>query len=94
MARALHCTALHCTALHCTALHCTALQCTALHCTALHCTALHCTALQDADKLVMGYILVFIYVNLMLSKMNCVEQRIWLSVIGILRQELINKLII
>ena len=33
----------------------------------------------------MGYMLVFVYVNLMLSKMNCVEQRFWLSVIGILR---------
>ena len=40
---------------------------------------------KDADKLVGGYILVFIYVNLMLSKMNFVEQRIGLSVIGILR---------
>jgi hypothetical protein len=29
---------------------------------------------QDADKLVLGYMLVFIYVNLMLSKLNCVEQ--------------------
>ena len=28
---------------------------------------------------------VFVYVNLMLSKMNCVEQRIWLSIVGILR---------
>ena len=41
--------------------------------------------LKDSDKLVMGYMLVFVYVNLMLSKMNCVEQRFWLSVIGILR---------
>ena len=40
---------------------------------------------KDADKLVGGYILVFVYVNLMLSKMNFVEQRIGLSVIGILR---------
>ena len=40
---------------------------------------------KDSDKLVMGYMLVFVYVNLMLSKMNCVEQRFWLSVIGILR---------
>ena len=67
---------------------------------------------QDADKLVLGYMLVFafafqllvdfvpkeafldifhfdekvfVYVNLMLSKMNCVEQRIWLSIVGILR---------
>jgi predicted RND superfamily exporter protein len=39
---------------------------------------------KDSDKLVMGYMLVFVYVNLMLSKMNCVEQRFWLSVIGIL----------
>lgn len=38
---------------------------------------------KDADKLVGGYILVFIYVNLMLSKLNCVEQRFWLSVIGL-----------
>ena len=41
--------------------------------------------MKDSDKLVMGYMLVFVYVNLMLSKMNCVEQRFWLSVIGILR---------
>ena len=40
---------------------------------------------KDADKLVMGYMLVFVYVNVMLSKLNCVEQRFWLSVIGILR---------
>ena len=40
---------------------------------------------QDADKLVLGYMLVFVYVNLMLSKMNCVEQRIGLSIVGILR---------
>ena len=40
---------------------------------------------KDADKLAGGYILVFIYVNLMLSKMNFVEQRIGLSIIGILR---------
>ena len=40
---------------------------------------------QDADKLGGGYVLVFIYVNLMLSKMNFVQQRFWLSVIGILR---------
>ncbi|XP_023339853.1 patched domain-containing protein 3 isoform X2 [Eurytemora carolleeae] len=39
---------------------------------------------KDADKLVLGYVLVFIYVNLMLSKFNCVEQRIGLSVVGIL----------
>jgi len=39
---------------------------------------------KDADKLLGGYILVFIYVNLMLSKLNCVEQRFWLSVIGLL----------
>jgi len=39
---------------------------------------------KDADKLIGGYILVFIYVNLMLSKLNFVEQRFWLSVIGIL----------
>eukprot|EP00092_Neocalanus_flemingeri_P006866 GFUD01007412.1.p1 GENE.GFUD01007412.1~~GFUD01007412.1.p1 ORF type:complete len:1065 (+),score=241.14 GFUD01007412.1:250-3444(+) len=39
---------------------------------------------KDADKLVGGYILVFIYVNLMLSKLNCVEQRFCLSVVGIL----------
>eukprot|EP00092_Neocalanus_flemingeri_P023513 GFUD01025500.1.p1 GENE.GFUD01025500.1~~GFUD01025500.1.p1 ORF type:complete len:1021 (+),score=134.31 GFUD01025500.1:157-3219(+) len=39
---------------------------------------------KDADKLGGGYILVFIYVNVMLSKMNFVEQRIWLSVIGIM----------
>ena len=41
--------------------------------------------MQDADKLVLGYMLVFLYVNMMLSKMNCVEQRIWLSTVGILR---------
>ena len=29
---------------------------------------------KDADKLVLGYVLVFIYVNLMLSKFNFVEQ--------------------
>lgn len=40
---------------------------------------------KDADKLAGGYILVFVYVNLMLSKMNFVEQRIGLSIIGILR---------
>ena len=40
---------------------------------------------KDADKLVAGYVLVFVYVNLMLSKMNFVEQRIGLSVVGILR---------
>ena len=40
---------------------------------------------KDADKLAGGYILVFIYVNLMLSKMNFVEQRIGLSIIGIMR---------
>jgi len=39
---------------------------------------------KDADKLVGGYILVFVYVNLMLSKLNCVEQRFWLSVVGLL----------
>jgi len=39
---------------------------------------------KDADKLVLGYMLVFLYVNMMLSKMNCVEQRIWLSTVGIL----------
>jgi len=39
---------------------------------------------KDADKLGGGYMLVFIYVNVMLSKLNFVEQRIWLSVIGIL----------
>lgn len=39
---------------------------------------------KDADKLGGGYILVFLYVNVMLSKLNFVEQRIWLSVIGIL----------
>jgi len=38
---------------------------------------------QDADKLGGGYVLVFIYVNLMLSKMNFVQQRFWLSVVGI-----------
>ena len=40
---------------------------------------------KDADKLAGGYILVFVYVNLMLSKMNFVEQRIGLSIIGMLR---------
>ena len=40
---------------------------------------------KDADKLVGGYILVFVYVNLMLSKMNFVEQRIGLSIVGIMR---------
>ena len=40
---------------------------------------------QDADKLVLGYMLVFVYVNVMLSKMSCVEQRIGLSIVGILR---------
>lgn len=40
--------------------------------------------LQDADKLIGGYVLVFVYVNIMLSKLNFVEQRVWLSVIGIL----------
>ena len=40
---------------------------------------------KDADKLGGGYMLVFVYVNVMLSKLNFVEQRIWLSVIGILR---------
>ena len=39
---------------------------------------------QDADKLGIGYLLVFVYVNLMLSKLNCVEQRVWLSIVGIL----------
>lgn len=39
---------------------------------------------KDSDKLGLGYMLVFIYVNVMLSKLNFVEQRIWLSVIGIL----------
>ena len=29
---------------------------------------------KDADKLVLGYVLVFVYVNLMLSKFNFVEQ--------------------
>ena len=29
---------------------------------------------QDMDKLVLGYILVFVYVNSMLSKFNFVEQ--------------------
>ena len=29
---------------------------------------------KDADKLVLGYMLVFVYVNLMLSKLNFVEQ--------------------
>ena len=42
---------------------------------------------KDADKLVGGYILVFVYVNLMLSKMNFVEQRIGLSIVGIMRSE-------
>ena len=41
--------------------------------------------MQDVDKLAGGYILVFIYVNLMLSKLNFVQQRFWLSVVGILR---------
>ena len=40
---------------------------------------------KDADKLAGGYILVFVYVNLMLSKMNFVEQRIGLSIIEMLR---------
>ena len=40
---------------------------------------------QDADKLGGGYVLVFLYVNLMLSKLNFVQQRFWLSVVGILR---------
>jgi len=39
---------------------------------------------KDVDKLAGGYILVFIYVNLMLSKLNFVQQRFWLSVVGIL----------
>jgi len=39
---------------------------------------------KDVDKLVGGYILVFVYVNLMLSKMNFVEQRVGLSIVGIL----------
>merc|ERR1719334_1508816 len=39
---------------------------------------------KDADKLGVGYLMVFIYVNVMLSKLNFVEQRIWLSVVGIL----------
>ncbi|XP_023348188.1 uncharacterized protein LOC111716912 [Eurytemora carolleeae] len=39
---------------------------------------------KDSDKLGMGYALVFIYVNFMLSKLNCVEQRVWLSCVGIL----------
>jgi len=39
---------------------------------------------KDADKLVLGYMLVFVYVNVMLSKMSCVEQRIGLSIVGIL----------
>merc|ERR1719397_420193 len=39
---------------------------------------------KDADKLIGGYVLVFVYVNIMLSKLNFVEQRVWLSVIGIL----------
>lgn len=43
--------------------------------------------MQDVDKLAGGYILVFIYVNLMLSKLNFVQQRFWLSVVGILRWE-------
>ena len=38
---------------------------------------------KDADKLGLGYMLVFIYVNIMLSKLNFVEQRIWLSSVGI-----------
>jgi len=41
-------------------------------------------AFKDADKLGGGYVLVFIYVNIMLSKLNFVQQRFWLSVIGIL----------
>ena len=40
---------------------------------------------KDVDKLVGGYILVFVYVNIMLSKMNFVEQRIGLSIVGIMR---------
>jgi len=39
---------------------------------------------KDADKLAGGYILVFLYVNLMLSQTNFVQQRFWLSVVGIL----------
>ena len=53
--------------------------------TYFHHSYFHTLSLQDADKLVGGYILVFIYVNLMLSKLNCVEQRFWLSVVGLLR---------
>ena len=47
---------------------------------------------KDVDKLVGGYILVFVYVNLMLSKMNFVEQRVGLSIVGILRYAQTNHL--
>jgi Niemann-Pick C1 protein len=39
---------------------------------------------KDGDKLILGYILVFVYVNLMLSKFNLVQQRLGLSIVGIM----------
>ena len=49
---------------------------------------------KDADKLGGGYVLVFIYVNLMLSKMNFVQQRFWLSVVGIVRWDMMDLVVV
>ena len=41
-------------------------------------------AFQDAGMLLLGYFIVFVYVFLMIGKFNCVEQRFYLSVGGVM----------
>ena len=38
---------------------------------------------KDLDMLVGGYVIVFLYVLLMLGKLDCIEQKIYLSIGGI-----------
>ena len=39
---------------------------------------------QDIDMLVGGYVIVFVYVLVMLGRWDCVEQKVYLSMGGIL----------
>ena len=40
--------------------------------------------MQDIDMLVGGYVIVFVYVLVMLGRWDCVEQKVYLSMGGIL----------
>ena len=42
------------------------------------------TILGDVAQLGIGYLIVFVYVMVMLGRFNCVEQRVYLSICGIM----------